>query len=815
MKNIATLLISLLAAAAFIFVLKGGAGHFPAIGDLLDPVEGLYYNARTAEHSPNTSWIIDGLKGEVQIVRDKRGVPHIFADHDLDAVTALGFAVAQDRLFQLDFIPRVAAGQLSEILGPSMISTDRFLRQTGMDWGARKNLTRIMQQDGVEKELLMAYVKGVNAYIDELAPKDYPLEFKLLGYRPVRYTPMHMIRLLQYMTFDLTYRTDDAIYRSLAEALDAGSFRELFPRHSQLYVPIIPETGGGISQEGPLSQMSEAASNFGRRFLDKRYSIQDALAGTPMEGFIDGKGSNNWAVGPGKSATGAPILAGDMHLSLWLPAIWYETHVVTPSMNTYGVTIPGAPLPVEAFNDRLGWAYTNTGSDQIDHMALTLNASGSHYLFDGEYREFSEVVDTLHVKGEESIVDTTRFAHWGPVIENEQGAYAIRWVAHEPSSTMKAQWGMNRARNFDEFQEALTYWDTPMQNILYADVDGNIAIRSTGFLPLRKAGHGSGLLDGSTDSFDWIGRAPFDELPHSLNPSQQYLTSTNQQPADSTYPHYLGHDWGPGYRSLRINDLLKSKDKHTVADLKRYQADVHAVQRDLFAPLLASIQGLSDKEEELRSLLLRWDGEATIDRPEPLVLDIYLKNLRRLVWDEPVFESLHSPNDAQLLGVLTGDLSAGWLDLQKTPEKEDAPGIMKQALNATVDSLQTRYGWDRTSWRWGENHHVVFRHFTRSEALKALWRGPYEYPGFASTLSPAAGRTTTHSASWRVVVDFSTDPPTGYGVYPGGQSGNPFSPHYDEHIQTFLQFDHYELFKPRSVEEIPPERISSVVRLTK
>ena len=805
MRHILGLLVYLVAGAGALYVLKGAGGRTPSVGDLLDPVEGLYYNARTAMHPSEAAWTIEGLKGAVQIVRDERGVPHIFAEHDLDGITALGFVVAQDRLFQLDFVPRVAAGRLAEILGPAALSTDRFLRRTGMEWGARKNLARINRQHGVEKALIEAYVRGVNAYIDALAPKDWPFEFKLLGYAPERYTPLHVLRILQYMTYDLTYRTDDPIYRELAASLGAEAYEALYPRFARLYVPIIPEPGGRMvaGAERPVF----AANG------PEKTDVRSLPAGTPWEGYVEGKGSNNWAVASEKSATGAPILAGDMHLSLWLPSIWYEVHLVTPSMNTYGVTIPGAPLPVEGYNDVLGWAYTNTGSDQIDHYALSVDESGRRYRYQGEFVPFEEVPDTNFVKGTEPVVDTLRYSRWGPVVQSAGSTIALRWVAHDSSRTLRAQWEMNRARTMEEFQEALRLWDTPMQNILYADVRGNIAIRSTGYLPVRRGGHGIGVLDGSTDAHAWIGRVPFEDLPHSYNPAQHFLTSTNQQPADSTYPYYLGHNWPPGYRSLRIDTLLRGKDRHTVDDMRRYQADVHAVQWDLFVPLLDTLGGLTGRAGELRDMLVRWDGNAGVERPEPLVLDIYLNTLNAIVWDEPIFQRMKPPNEERLLALLSGEISPHWLDQVTTAAVEDAGDVMRLALAVTADSLSQRYGPDPAGWRWGNHHHVVFRHFTRSDALKALWRGPYEYPGFAATLSPARGRMTTHSASWRMVVDFSQAPPAGYGVYPGGQSGNPFSPLYDAHIERYLRFELYPLLNPARLADMPPEHIASRLAL--
>lgn len=833
MKNFILLVLWVCISVSLIIGLNGAFGKIPAIGSLLDPVTGLYYTARTAEPDDQIAAKIPGLAGEVVVIRDERSVPHIFASHDMDAVTALGYVVARDRLFQMDFIPRVAAGRLSEILGSSMLETDRFLRQTGMEWGAQKNLQRIRGNQSFELEPINAYVRGVNAYLDQLEPKDYPIEMKLLGYKPERYTPMHVLRILQYMTFDLTYRSDDAVYSELKQLLGGEAYKSLFPEYAKLFVPIIPEKGGQLpaqekrvvysSNEAGLKDASFpditsaagiASNEKGSTVLARKKAFQDGLAGTPLEGYIPGKGSNNWAVGPTRSVTEAPIIAGDMHLSLWLPSIWYEVHMVSPGMNTYGVTIPGAPLPVEAFNEHVGWAFTNTGSDQIDHLKLTLNDAGNQYLYNGAYRDLTLDIDTFRVKGAAPVVDTLFYAHWGPVTIDDEEAIALNWVAHDSSRTLLALWNMNRARSFDEFQDATRYWDTPMQNIIYGDVDGNIAIRATGYLPIRKAGHGMGLLDGSTDAFEWIGRVPFDELPYSFNPAQGFLTSTNQQPADSLYPYYQGHNWRPGYRSLRIDALFNSKEQHDVKDLKKYQSDVYVVQRDLFATLLEDVDTLSPKADELKQMLLNWEGIASVDRPEPLVMDIYLKYLGDLVWDEPMFTEFQSPTEEQLYEVLTGQDDAVWLDIQGTEQEEGSIDILRLALEHTADSLSSAYGWGTEHWRWGDHHKVVFRHFTRSEALAGLWRGPFEYPGFASTLSPARGLTTTHSASWRMVVDFSTQPPTGYGVYPGGQSGNPFSEYYDKHLDTYLNFKHYSLYRPRIASDFAPDRIISTTSIS-
>jgi penicillin G amidase len=785
MKDFLQLLGYLVLTSALLFILLEPRGGVPPMGRLLDPWEGLYYTARSAEPSGTLdSAVIPGLKGSVDVVRDARGVPHIFAENDLDAVAALGFVTARDRLFQMDFLPRVASGRLAEVMGPSLVATDRLLRKTGMEWGARRNLARIEKAGGIEWNILDAYSRGVNAYLDGADEEDLPFEFRLLGYKPEPYTPLRSLLILQYMVYDLTFRSP------AAEGTVDSSLAELFPAYPPLSVPIVPEPGGTVPDANRRPIYSESGY-----FMADAGEPKEGISSL-AEGWLPGKGSNNWAVNGRRSTTGSPILAGDMHLSLSLPAIWYEVHIVTPSMNSYGVTIPGAPLPVEAFNDRLGWAFTNTGSDQIDHFALQVDAGRSGYLHNGSFRPLEIVVDTIAVRDEPPRIDSLYFAHWGPVDMDREVPMAIRWVAHDSSRVLRALWMMNRATSFDTFQDALRYWDTPMQNILYADIDGNIAIRSTGYLPIRASHDGTGLLDGASNKHAWVGRIPFDDLPFSFNPDRGYLTSTNQVPADSTYPYFLGRSWERGYRSLRIDALLSGQESHALDDIKAYQSDVYVVQRDLFAPLLDSLSDLSPRARELRALLSRWGGEASIDRPEPLVLDIFLEILAGLAWDEPLFEQVGLPEETVLYSLLVDHPESEWFDLQNTPVREQGEDVLRLAIEASADSLAASYGWDRARWRWGNHHHVLFRHFTRSEVLKTLWRGPFEYPGFASTLSPAGNRVNTHSASWRVVVDFAARPPAGYGVYPGGQSGNPFSSLYDQHLETYLRFEHYPLFKP-------------------
>ncbi len=811
MKRFLGLVVLVAASVGLIWVLKGGPSSVPRVGNWLDPLDGFYRTARHAMASASAKIDLPDLEATVTVERDDRGVPHIFAANDRDAIVALGYVTAQDRLFEMDFIARVAAGRLSEAFGPGALESDRFLRRTGMEWGARRNAERILREGGIERDLMIWYSAGVNAYLDGLDDADLPFEFRLLGYRPDRFSPLQMVRLLQYMTFDLTYRTDDADYAALKAGMSEKEFGKLYPRFSVLYKPIVPDDERPRRRFGAVDTPVTEKEMPGLQTLAAMQEGQRRLSRSIAEGFLEGKGSNNWAVSGARSTTGSPILAGDMHLSLTLPAIWYEVHLVTPTMNTYGVTIPGAALPVEAFNDHLAWAFTNTGADQIDHYALRLDSTRTKYWFEGAFRPLEIVSDTIRVKGAVPVIDSLYYAHWGPVTMGNDGAVALRWVAHEQSHTMRALWGMNHADDYASFERALRSWDTPMQNILYAGVDGRIAIRSTGYLPIRRAGEGMGLLDGSSRRYEWTGRVPFDDLPHVIDPKRGYLSSSNQQPAGSWYPYYLGYDWRAQYRSLRIDTLLNGKTKHSIDDLKRYQSDVHAVQRDLFVPLLDTLTGLSPRADSLRGTLSKWDGDTGVEQSEPLVLETFLGILGRLSWDEAVFEGHRKPAEIRLYRLLTIEPASDWLDIGSTDEREDAAALLRLALDSASVELSDTYGRDPTGWRWGNHHKIIFQHITKSEALRPLWRGPFEYPGYKATVSPGSSHQTTHSASWRVVVDLSQTPPGGFGVYPGGASGNPFSPDYDGQIRDYLDFNHYELLKPNTRGSLGPRGRSTLV----
>jgi len=324
---------------------------------------------------------------------------------------------------------------------------------------------------------------------------------------------------------------------------------------------------------------------------------------------------------------------------------------------------------------------------------------------------------------------------------------------------------------------------------LYAGSDGVIAIRSTGYMPVRAQGNAYGVQDGTTSSTAWIGRVPFEELPHAISPQRGYLTSTNQRPAADGYPYYLNQDWSSIYRSIRIDNLLSDKDKHTPEDIKSYQADVKAVQADLFLPLIAELDDLTPAGIRLRDELAGFDGEMSLASTQARLFAWFMDALDSMMWDEDAFKLGPKPKEIRILDLIR-DENEHWFDRVSTPEVESRDEFLRAAVNAAGELWEKEEFSDKA---WGEEHDLVIRHITRSEALKPLWKGPFPYPGYAETLSPARSNPVMWSASWRVVVDFSSSPPKAFGVYPGGQSGNPFSTNYDSHIAKYVDFDYYPL----------------------
>lgn len=788
-------------------------GKNPAFSLFLDVWNGAYRTARNAHESSSASEVkITGLKGEVRIYRDARNVPHITAPHDLDAVAALGYLTAQERLFQIDFQTRVASGRLSEIFGAERVKTDQFLRRTGMLMGAERTWEKIQNETPEVREILESFTNGVNAYIANLSPNDYPFEFRLLGYAPEAWSPLKSILVNQLMAYDLTFPMSDIVMEEMRQKLGDSVFAELYPNHSVLNVPQSPESRGVVrAASNPNAVQSETKSkNASQAKMPTQHTLTHLLAmhSEVSELFgeaADGKGSNNWVAGGIRTRSGKPILAGDPHLSLSLPAIWYEVQMITPTMNMYGVTIPGAPLVIVGFNDNVAWSPTNTGADVVDFYTVKFqDESRKKYFHNGEWKQVEERIATIRVKGKPDVQDTVRFTNFGIVMnvgdEGKETNVAVRWTAHEPSTILSALWGMNHAKNLADFAKAHQNWDVPAQNIVFADNQGNIALRSVGNYPVRKRGHGRGIHDGTTDEGAWIGRVPLDSVPGSFNPERAWLESANQEPTPADYPYYLNYNWGDVWRSRRIHEYLSSAQNLTWQDFEKFQTDTKVMQWEILKPMMSALKLNPQDAVKKRALeqLMAWDGIATKENKGALLLHTFIGEFRKQLWDEMLDTAQNlrgNPSDPMMYHLLLNAPDSRWFDKVSTPIRETASDILRLSMLRALDSLVVRYGTNPDAWTWGKQHSVTIRHLTRSDALKPLFRGPYPFIGFQATVVPAGNLATTHSASWRMVVDFESGKPRGHVVYPGGPSGNPFSKWYDSQISTWLAGKLYDAEK--------------------
>lgn len=767
------------------------AGTFQA-GPMLEPVDGLWSTARAAKPWPSESLFIEGMQDSVQVTMDERGVPHIKASHDTDAVYALGYVVARDRLFEMDFIHRVSTGQLAALLGEGALDVDRYFHEMGIVDAVHRNTEMMPSQMPREYEIIRAYAEGATAWLEDMNESQLPLEYRLLGGSPPEeITPDYTMALYAFMSYDLSFRNGDRRHAFTRATLGDSTYNMLFPEYSTWEVPIVREDEGWWTSN-PTTSAVKRDGGVPSEFLADAMTPPAPPVDMPffLQGFLEGKGSNNWAVDGSRSVSGMPILAGDMHLSLTLPAIWYEAHMITPSANVYGVTFVAVPGIVEGITPTTAWAFTNTGSDQLDTYRVQLNTERTQYLFDGAWRDLRIETDSIFVKdGADTVVDVA-YTHFGPVVSEDDGDFVIRWVGHEFGTSMAAILDMNRARNYDEFLNATRRWDYPMQNILYAGRDSLIAIRSTGYLPIRGQGNAFGVIDGTTSDTEWIGRVPFNELPYVISPTKGYLASTNQRPAPEGYPHYLGQNWSEVFRSIRIDNLLSEKRRHSADDLAAYQADQVALQVRHFTEPLAELDGLSEAGERLRRRLQAFDGNMTVESPDARLFDWYYRELYTNTWDEPVFTNGVRPMDVRILELLEQDADHAWFDRVETPERESASDIFRQALeNAAARWADDEYA----DVPWGEEQTLQLQHITNALPLRALWREGYPFGGYRQTLSPAGRNPVTFTASWRVVVDFSESPPIARGIYPGGQSGNPFSELYDTHLKKFVDFDYYPI----------------------
>lgn len=794
-----SLFLSVLLLAALIFSFSTQFGSVPPLGSFFHPIEGFWGNAEKRELTGSIDLNLEGLQDSVEIYYDNRGVPHIFARNDHDLYFAQGYVVARDRLFQMELQAYDAGGRLAEIIGPPTIERDRSTRRWGMPYGA-ENAIKEIQKDEQVWGTLTAYSNGVNAYIEGLSPDEYPLEYKILNIAPEEWKPIKTALLLKNMSRTLAAGNDDVQTSNTRKYFGQDYIEKWFVTKPELNDPIIPP-GREWDFEADLPPAPDS--------LFVPSAAQNLSPFRPAEGV----GSNNWAVSGSKTQSGYPILANDPHLGLTLPSIWYEIQLYAPGINTYGVTLQGAPGVIIGFNENVAWGVTNVSADVMDWYEVQFrDESKKEYRHDGQWKSTTFRIEQIKVRGEETMIDTVVFTHHGPVTEVSPADvetpvyHAQRWIVHDGSNDLKAFYGLNRAENYEDYVEALSHFEAPAQNFVFASNEGDIALWVNGKFPKKWMYQGQTVSDGTDPAYDWQDWIPRDHVPHIRNPERGYVSSANQESAASDYPYYLDDDFAPFERGRRINDLLAQMEDITPEDMQEMQLDTYSYYAATILPALLewmNTDSLDDQELEIYNLLSEWDYYMDAEKIAPSVFRLWVGNFyRSIFYDE--YETtevmLRLPSRDRFVEVIKAEPEWPFIDNVNTSQVETRGERAAYAFNETIADLTDQYGEFSDGWKWGFVINNDVNHL-------AFIPGMGEQDLFTSGSSEAINATRgTHGPSWRMVVEVGPEV-RGYGVYPGGQSGNPGSKSYTEFLEPWRTGELFELDflkeKPEQSENYP------------
>ncbi len=737
---------------------------------------------------PNVSGNLDvrGLEAPVEILRDRVGVPYILAKSPRDAYFALGFVHAQDRFWQMEAMRRLGAGRLAEVLGADAVASDKWMRTFGLYKLAEKQFQELSEP---VKSALVVYAAGVNAQLEE--SRKWPwrkaaLEFWLLGYEPQPWKPADSLVWGKIMAGRLGGNWWDEVLRArLARKLAPQRVGQMWPRYPD-DAPNTVETVAALTRELDLEKLAAAA---------------------PEPPGMPRGASNAWAVNRQHTTTRGALLANDPHLRLTAPILWYLARIKAGDLDVAGATVPGLPFVVLGHNARIAWGMTSTHTDIQDLFVEQLEADGKLYRAPGGAKPFETETQTIAVKGGEPVKITVRRSRHGPVISDvvdsvgkvagKEAAIALAATFLEPKdTTVEALYKLNRAQNWEAFLAALRDWQTPHSNFLYADTAGNIGFAAPGLVPVRKKGWGLVPTPGWDGETDWTGFLPFEQLPQVYNPAQGRIVNANNRITSDDYPHFITNDWAPPYRAGRILDRLKAQPQSPLTTGKLQHDDVSEMARRLL-PLLLEVEPTDQLAKAVLARLRKWNGAMSRGRPEPLMFATWLLELNRAIYADELGELVDDYLDYRpefIHSVLTRHRE--WCDDVKTPEPEDCPSRILLALKRAVDGLAARHGSNPSQWAWGRVH---LAHFPNPTLGKLPWIGGLAEIEVASdgdnyTVNRGGSRVSdakypfrhVHGAGYRAIYDLS-DLRQSRFIIATGQSGNPFSPHYNDQLDDWLE----------------------------
>lgn len=736
------------------------------------------------------TFAVPGLQQTVRIDRDTYGIPNIIASSERDANFALGYTHAQDRLWQMEINRRLAAGRLAEVLGEPALDTDKFLRTLGI---ARTAQSIYKNLDAEQRDWLDAYAAGVNAYLSKRGGPLPPEFYLTRAPKPEPWTPADSIGWSLMMAWDLArYSYTRELRRlQLAQRFSVAEINDFYPPYPG---DAAPATADYVELYRLLGVKSTTA----------------ALA-LPELGFGDGEGigSNNWVVSGQRTVSGQPMLANDPHLGLTAPSVWYFAGIQAPGLKVIGATLPGVPGVVLGRNDRVAWAFTNTGADQQDVYLERINPEQpDEYQTPEGWARFATRIERIRVKGADDVELTVRETRHGPMIsglasvekgfKQPQFVLALRWSALEPNdATIVAIRALNKAQNIDQAERALAQFEIVTQSALIADVDGQIGMTVTGRIPMRDASNDlKGIVPapGWDAKYDWRGYVPKDEAPRVHNPASGIIVTANHKVVPSTYAHHLTYDWFLPYRAQRVEQLLQARGRHDVSTFKAIQADVTSLAaRDMLA-LLQDVGPLTEAGRDGLARLKAWDFQLKPDAPEPLIYHAWMRELKRRIFADDLGDLAdeyveQAELTSTLLHVLSGRAQArDWCDDRSTEQRFETCGTLaSEALDTAVMQLTQASGRDVAGLRWGDAHRAVAEHRPMSNVsgLRRLFELRAAYPGDTHTINVGslshrteAPFSTRHTATLRAIYDLGALESSSVFILSSGQTGNPFSDDY-------------------------------------
>jgi penicillin amidase len=731
---------------------------------------------------------VPGLDAPVEIIRDRWGIPHLYALNAHDLFFAQGYVHAQDRLWQMDFNRRVPSGRLSELFGEVTLASDRFLRTIGMRRAAEEERAHL---DPESDAALSAYAAGVNAWISAHRAR-LPIEFTLLRYQPEPWTPTDTLAFGKLLAWTLGGNWRYELLRAqLIARFGVDGMRFLIPPYSAGAPTIVPS---------------------GSRFASWRTTALHRLL--DAGGLPAGIGSNNWVLSGARTATGRPLLANDPHLEAQMPATWYEMHLAGGPYNVAGATLPGVPGVVIGHNADIAWGVTNAFPDVQDlYIERVHPTDPSRYLFRGRWEHARVLLEAIRVRGRrDPAVETVRITRHGPIINDVVeglGAFlALRWTALEPGTISASLLHLNRARNWAEFRSALRLWTVPAQNFVYADRDGNIGYQLPGRIPIRAKGAALMPVPGWTGEYEWVGEIPFERLPSAFNPRRGYLVTANNRIASDAYPYFLSQEWGPGFRAARIEALLAPLRRATIAEMEAIQLDQLSLPG---RETVRALDGVKIREEPAAGLLAElrsWDGVLRPDSRPAAVYEAFRIALAPRVFKSVLGEDLYQqymerPEAWQLaLDRVLHDPSSRWWGA----DGRDA--VIAAALQEADEVLTRRLGSDRSKWTWGRLHPMRFVHpLGRAWGLSWIFNaGAPPTGGDLFTVNNGGFARSTFSqiivASYRQVIDVG-DWDRSVAIHTTGQSGLPFNRHYRDFVSLWAAGGYHPLLfsRPRIEQE--------------